>query len=372
MQTLMKILCSSVLLFFSCYLAAGQNNDSLRFEVLMTSQMLKTINLEAEFIKSIDITSERHVLISTKDQFYLLGWGGMTPLGKPASSGSIRSFAFSPDSLLMVVKNDEICYFDSNRELKKLYKLPGKQMALSAGKNVMYVYDQSTAASGNAVYVITPGGKYAVLFEISLPVNAIVELDSSLIFASGNMVYKFDLKTKNYKVLSSLSKGKTIISVTSDPSCGRIYFSTDREIYAVNDTSAITVSKSMGGILKFFDDGLVVFDPAKKFLLRIAGIEEELGKAQPYKPEEIQKPQEKQKPKEAQKPEDGVLRNANIIALAKSEMSDAIIISIIRRSKTDFNLSIDSMIDLSVEGVSSEVIMEMRQAVKRQASEQQK
>ncbi len=356
----MKILCSSVLLFFSSYLAAGQDNDSLRFEVLMTSQMLKTINLDAQFINSIDITSERHVLISTKDQFYLLGWGGLTPLGKSVTSGSIRSFAFSPDSLLMVVKNDEICYFDSDRELKKLYKLPGKQMAISAGKDVMYVYDQNTAASGNIVYVITPGGKYAVLFEVSLPVNAVVELDSSLIFASGNMVYKFDLKTKNYKVLSSLSKGKNIISVTSDPSCGRIYFSTDREIYAVNDTSAITVSKSMGGILKFFDDGLVVFDPARKFLLRIVGIELELGKAQPYKPEEIQKPG------------DGVLRNANIIALVKSEMSDALIISIIRRSKTDFNLNIDSMIGLSSEGVSSEVIMEMRQAMKRQASEQQK
>jgi hypothetical protein len=233
-------------------------------------------------------------------------------------------------------------------------------MAISAGKEVMYVYDQSTAASGNFIYVITPGGKYAVLLEASLPVNAVEELDSSLIFASGNLLYEIDLKTKNYKILSSLSKEKTIISVTSDPSCGRIYFSTDRAIYAVNDTSAITVSEGMGGILKFFDDGLVVFDPAKKFLLRIAGIEEELGKAQPYKPEETKKP------------EDGVLRNTNIIALAKSEMSDAIILSIIRRSKADFNLSIDSMIDLSAEGVSSEVIMEMRQAMRRQASVQQK
>jgi hypothetical protein len=144
--------------------------------------------------------------------------------------------------------------------------------------------------------------------------------------------------------------------VTSDPACGRIYFSTDRAIYAVNDTSAITVSEGMGGILKFFDGGLVVFDPAKKFLLRIAGIEEELRNAEPYKPEE------------AQQPEDDVLRNSNIIALVKSELSDALIISIIRRSKADFNLSIDSMIDLAAEGVSSDVIMEMRQAMKRQES----
>ncbi|MGB8358993.1 MAG: hypothetical protein WCD55_10310, partial [Bacteroidales bacterium] len=260
MQTIKQILCSAALLFFSSLLASGQDRDSLRFEVLMNSQMLKTAGLEPEFIHSIDITPDRHVLLSTKKQFYLLGWGGITPLGKSASSGSIRSFAFSPDSLLMVVKDDEICYFDSNKELKKLYKLPGKQMAISAGKDVMYIYGQSADASGNVVYVITPGGKYAVLLEVSLPVNAVEELDSSLVFATGNMVYKFDLKTKKYKVLSSLSKEKKIISVTSDPSCGRIYFSTDHEIYAVNDTSAMTVSEGMGGILKFFDDGLVVFD----------------------------------------------------------------------------------------------------------------
>jgi uncharacterized protein YeeX (DUF496 family) len=358
MQTIKQILCSAALLLLPFSLAAGPDKDSLRFEVLMNSQMLKTANLQPEFIRSIEITPERHVLLSTKNQFYLLGWGGITPLGKPASSGSIRSFAFSPDSLLMVVKDDEICYFDSNKELKKLYKLPGKQMAISAGKDAMYVYGQSYDASTNVVYVITPGGKYAILFEVSLPVNAVEELDSSLIFASGNMVYRFDLKTKNYKVLSSLAKEKKIISVTSDPSCNRVYFSTDSAIYTVNDTSAITVSEGIGGILKFFDDGLVVFDPAKKFLLRIAGIEQELANAQPYKPEEVQKEQ------------DGVLRNSNIIALAKSEMSDALIISIIRRSKADFNLSIDSMIDLSAEGVSSEVIMEMRKAMKRQASEQ--
>ncbi len=74
---------------------SGQR-DPLRFEVLMDEQMLKTINPRTGIRHSMDITSERHVLLSTKDQFFLLGWGGITPLGKSVSSGSIRSFAFSP------------------------------------------------------------------------------------------------------------------------------------------------------------------------------------------------------------------------------------------------------------------------------------
>jgi hypothetical protein len=259
----------------------------------------------------------------------------------------------------MVVKNDEICYFDSKGMLSKLYKLPGREMALSYGKKVMYLYDQSTSKSNKAIYVLSPGGKYAVLLELTTPVNAVTESDSSLLFATRNMVCRFDIKTKDYKVIASLSKEKTIRSLTVDPLVNRIYFSTDRAIYAVNDSSAMIISESLGGILRFYDGGLMVFDPEKRFLVRIAGIEKDLATVK------------SDKAAEKQKPEPGILKNSNIVDLVSSGTSDALIISIIKKSKVDFNLSIDSMVELSEHGVSSEIIMEMKQAVKRQASQNQ-
>ena len=60
-----------------------------------------------------------------------------------------------------------------------------------------------------------------------------------------------------------------------------------------------------------------------------------------------------------------------MVDLVRNELSDNIIINIIRRAKVDFNLTTDAVIELSNKGVSPEVIMEMRQAMKKQTSGQQ-
>jgi hypothetical protein len=65
-------------------------------------------------------------------------------------------------------------------------------------------------------------------------------------------------------------------------------------------------------------------------------------------------------------PPNDVLTNSKIIELVKSKLSDEIIISIINHSVVDFNLSVDAMIDLSNQQVSSKVILAMKQAMKRQ------
>ena len=61
------------------------------------------------------------------------------------------------------------------------------------------------------------------------------------------------------------------------------------------------------------------------------------------------------------------LTNSNIIALVNDKLSDGVIINIISRSKVDFNLSVDGMIDLSDKNVSSQVILAMKEAMKRQS-----
>jgi len=329
--------------------------DSLRYEVLMSSALLKTMNLNAAFIGTLDVTPERHVLLSTESRAFLLGWGGMKPLGKPVS-GTIGSFAFTPDGLLMVVRDNEICYFDSLGVLTSLYKLPYSDMGISSGKKVMYVYDRSSGKTNKGVYELSPGGKYKILFELTTPIKSVAEYNNTVLFATRNLLCQFDPATKDYKVLATLSKEKTILSVTVDSPGNMIYFSTDREIYAVNNSAAITISKELGGILKFYDGGLMVFDPGKDFLIRIVGIEKVLAGVQAAKV--IEKA----------KPETEVLTNLSITDLVKSELSDPLIIAIIRRSKVNFNLGVDAIIELSGQGVSSDVILEMKQAMGRQSS----
>lgn len=356
MRSIKRIICPVLLLAWALQVNGISASDSLRYEVLMSSGMLKTLNLDANFIGDFDITPERHVLLATNSQAFLLGWGGMNPLGKP-SQAAIASFAFTSDGLLMVVRNNEICYYDSLGVLSSLYKLPYTGMGISAGKKSMYIFDRSTGKTNKAVFEISPGGKYKIVFELNSPIASVAELNNSLLFATKNLLCQFDLATKEYKVLAALSNEKTIRSVTADASGNRIYFSTDREIYAVSNNSAITISKELGGILKFYSGGLMVFDPGKKFLIRIAGIEKELAMA------------ESKKPVDKAPAAVDILTNSTVTDLVRTELPDPLIIAIIKRSKVNFNLGVDDIIDLAGKGVSSDVIMEMRQAMKRQSSQ---
>jgi hypothetical protein len=346
-----KILLS--ILFIFCIQAGyglSIKDDSLRFEILLSSKMLNDTLSEEKFVNSIDITSNRLILLSTTNQYYLLGWGGIGPLGQKVT-GNIGSFAFTSDSLLMTIRNNELCGFESDVNLSKLFDLPNEGMGISSGKYVMYIYDRDIEKTKYALYVIAKGGNYYKLFEVPSPIKSVVEMNSSILFATGNGLFSFNLKDKNLKALAVLPKDEEIKSIAVDTSSNRIYFSTENVIYALVDSKAAIVFDDFGGILRFFDNGLMVFNPDKKFLIRIIGIEDRL-KLQPTFPAAYTKPTS------------GLLTNSTIINLVKTKISDDLIINLINSSPVNFNTSVDSMIYLSGQNVSSQVILAMRNAMK--------
>ena len=84
-----------IIILFTVSLISGHafaKSDTLRFEVLLHSKMLKDINLNDKFINSLEITPNKLILLSTEDQFYLLGWGSMKPCGKKMAGKNIYEF----------------------------------------------------------------------------------------------------------------------------------------------------------------------------------------------------------------------------------------------------------------------------------------
>jgi len=342
-------------------------NDSLHFEILLSSKLLNDIHLDARFINSIDITSKHLILISTNDQFFLLGWGGVTPIGKKAD-GNISSFAYTPDSLLMAIINNDLCGMDSLGYLSKLFKLPNEGMGISAGKYVMYVYDRNKDVKQHALYMIAKGGKYAKLFDVPAPIQSAVEMNNSILFATENGVFNYNLKSKQLKALAALPKNKGIKSIAVDGSNNRIYFSTDSAVYALKDTSVVIITKKLGGTLRFFAGGLMVFNPEKKFLVRIMGIETIIASMkQPIEAVVSDKQTTEthtETPITKDKPTAEILTNSSVIKMVKSNLSDDLIINVINSSIVNFNTSIDSIISLSSQNVSSPVIKAMKNAMK--------
>jgi hypothetical protein len=224
-------------------------------------------------VNSLDITSTRGVLLSTPHQFYVLGWGGMIKLGKQLPD-YVSAFALTPDNLLMAISNDDICKFDSIGNLSRLIRLPEPGMGVSSGKLVMYLYDRSKDQKKSALFILARGGKYAKLFEVTTPIRSVAELNNLILFTSENGLLSYNPQTKEFKSIAALPKGQEIQSVTVDTTTKRVYFSTQEAVYTTLHSKTVMITNKFGGILRVFNGGLIVFNNEKKFLVRIAGIDD--------------------------------------------------------------------------------------------------
>ena len=205
--------------------------------------------------------------------------------------------------------------------------------------------------------MIARGGRYTKLLEMPSPIRAVTEMENSVLFASGSVLYDFDMNTRELKAVTVLPAEKQIYSFAVDKTTGRIYLSAGHEIYALRGSDAVLISDDLSGTLKFFDNGLMVFSPKESTIIRIAGLEGEMAVNRSRVPLPVIRQTV------------NVLTNSTVEDLVKNNLSDDLIISLIRRAKVDFSLRTDDVIKLSAEGVSTAVIMEMRQAMQRQASE---
>jgi len=328
-------------------------NDDLRFEILLSSRMLSDVNLNISLINSYVFTENLNILLSTKEQFYLLGAGSIVPFGKK-NMGEIIDFALTHDNLLMVVRNNKICTFDSTGGLKQLYVLPADGMGISSGKHVMYVYNKRLNTTSFSLYAIAEKGKYSHLLEVPKPILSVAEFGNTVFFASGNGIFSYNIPTKSVMGVVSVKEDKVIQSFALDTTKNILYFATDNEIFALYKNSVITITNEFGGNLKFYQNGLLVFLQKNKYIIRISGIEQAIALAAEQKPE---KP--KEQPKE-------ILTNTSIINLANAGISDELIISLINSSPVNFDVSVDGIIALSNQKVSSTVISAMVEAMKNQ------
>jgi len=356
-KAIYRLLPTAVLALLSLALyGLPAKDDSLRFEVLLTSKMFSNIPLNDKFTSSLDITASRLILLSTSNRFYVLGWGGIDPVG-PKATEAISSFAYTPDGFLMIIRNKELCFMDSTGKISRLYGLPGNSMGISAGKYVMYLYDHFNPNNKYSLYVLAKESKYTRLFEVPTPIQSLIEVNDKLLFASGSSLFSFDNTKKELKAIIALKKEMEIKSLTTDASGKTIYFSTANAIYSLKDSCMLTITNEFGGVLKYYNDGLIVFNPEKKLVMRITGLEDELTS----KLNAAKTPAANKKTTE-------ILTNESVINLVNAELSDDMIIRIINKSEVNFDVSVDSMIILSDQKVSSSVIMAMKNAMKKKSA----
>lgn len=264
-----------ILLLFSR--AFAQQKDSLRYEVMLNSNMLDSTMKQSRFINAIDISPDKFITLSTGDKIHLLGWGGMTQLGNKIDSFPVRSYAYTKDGLLMTIRKNLLSCMNTEGNLDTIVQLPRENMGIAAGKEVMYLFDQFREDKLYKLYAFAKGGKYRQLLVSPKPVTTVVEMSDSLYLAIGSGVFSFSPQSQALNLVAGFQKESEIQSMSVDSNNGILYIATQEGIYALKDNSLVYVTGDFGGgIIKYFNGGLVIFNPQTCDIIRIVNIDKSI------------------------------------------------------------------------------------------------
>lgn len=242
------------------------DNDPI---ILLSSKMLKDTPLNIQLINSFDVTPRGEILLSTVNQFYLLKWEEIIPLD-PKMEKPINSFTYTSDNLLVVISNNTLCYMDQFSQLVELYKLPNKNMGISAGDSTLYVYDKATTKTEQkyVVYMLQNNQKHLKLAEFSTPIISVVEVGKDILITTENKILSANIETKQIEVIINLPDTVgNIISMTRDFDNDIIYFSTNNAIYLFKDGEIYCITNDFTGVVRYYPNQLFVFDAKKSFLI---------------------------------------------------------------------------------------------------------
>jgi hypothetical protein len=204
---------------------------------------------------------------------YLLGWGGVTPLGK-RSNQSIHGFAYTSEGLLLAVQSDNLCYLNAEGNWEKLYSLPSPGMSVSSGKEIIYAYDSEQNMGKYNAYALAKAGRYRNLFVSPKPIKGICELGDSIYIAIENGIFTYSVQKNKLTLRMALEKEMAITSFTADPGRGILYFSTKTAIYAYRENSLVMLTREFpSATVKYFGNGLLIFNPLSKDILRIVNVD---------------------------------------------------------------------------------------------------
>lgn len=257
-----------------CVFTGKAQNNSIQYGFLLDSVLLDSAKIKEPFINAIDISPNKLIVLSSQNKVYTLGWLGINQIAQ-INTAPISSFAFTHDSVLMLVAGKDLLLRDTSGKFLPVVKLPMADMRLSRGGEVMYLFDNKFV-SGKikyGLYVLAPGGKYKKILSSPQPISAVTEMNKQLYVAIGSGIYTLNLSNNELQLVFALQKEMSIKSLTVDYANDILYFSTTEEVYAWKNNNISYITGDFGGgIIQYFDNGILLFNPSTKDLLRITSI----------------------------------------------------------------------------------------------------
>ncbi len=271
----MKTNISIFLLFFCLFLTqatVAQEKNDLRYEIMLNKNMLNASMKDIRFLNGIDVSPDRYITLSTGNKMYQLGWGGIKQLGQDTNE-MVGCYGYASAGILLAIKNKSLCYMDTLGKLIPLVQLPTSDMGLATGKKVIYLFDRNRTDKQYRLYVFAKGARYKQLLVTPQPISTVVEMNDSLYIAMGSCVFSYSPNGNVLNLVAGFQKENEIKSMTVDAFNNILYMATRTEIYAMQNSKLAYVTGDFGGgNIKYFSDGLIIFNPESKDIIRIVNI----------------------------------------------------------------------------------------------------
>lgn len=241
-------------------------------EVLL-NKLSATKNKIGALAPATAVTPKRTILIEDESGLITVAWGGVR---RVPGIGGLDAFDYTSDGVFMGIQGQDLLSLSKAKgEFQKVMSLPSEDMGLAVGRGKIYLFERKGAEKKNGLFVLLPNNKGLKLFESPEPIGAVLEDGDGILFAAGTGVYRFGAD-KSTRLVFGLPKGsRNITSLAQDPTTKRIYASDGASVFSFKDKAGldpVVITRENGGVLRWFSDGLIIFDPKAPLLIRISGL----------------------------------------------------------------------------------------------------
>jgi len=252
--------------------AYAQDTKSIKADILLDSTLINQLSINTTFINSIEYTPNGLILLSSPNQFYLLGMGGIVPLFKKwENEADIESFTVMGNGILLIISGNALYQAYSETSFVKIVDIPDSDMGITSKYEDVYVFDRTMKSDKKyySIYRISENKKFTPLVTIPTPILSVFEQPLQLIFSTKNRLLSVDINTKTIFQILALPQEENIISIVGDTINHAFYFSTNNTIYRIKSDKIEIISEDFGGILRYDGEGLLIFDPEKQLIVRL-------------------------------------------------------------------------------------------------------
>lgn len=240
----------------------------IEVQVLLDERSARAARMDP-LLDQVTITPRHLAVVSDRENLYLVGWGGTTPIEGLAKG--LVAFDYTQDGLLLAVSDSALLYLDAAGALQPMFDLPSKGMGIARGGATMLLFDRTRSDGHAAIYELESGRHARKLLESPRPIDAVAKAGTRLYFATGGVAFEA-VPGEKMRAVASLPGNVKILALAANTDGSRLYVSDGDAIYVVQGTQAALVTNALGGALRFDGNGLIVLDNKRRTLARIANL----------------------------------------------------------------------------------------------------